>query len=130
MIRFIAPYFSHSDQRGGITGLINFGEWREVNVIRSDAGAIRGNHFHKGTTEAFVLLEGRLRIILERVSNGALSGSCDVVMAEAGQVFLIEPNVCHEFEVLEPSVWINLLDIALNPDNPDMHRPSAPLNLK
>lgn len=123
MIRFIEPYMSQSDPRGSMRGLINFGEWREANLFRSDAGMTRGNHYHGATTEAFVILEGSVDISLQRVVDGARSGDIHTVRVKAGDVFLIEPNVCHIFEILEATTWINLLDVVLDPAQPDIHRP-------
>ena len=123
MIRFIEPYMTQSDARGSMRGLINFGEWREANLIRSDAGMTRGNHYHGVTTEAFIMLEGRVQISIERIVDGERTGDVQTVQAKAGDVFLIEPQVCHVFEILEPAAWINLLDVVLDPAQPDIHRP-------
>ena len=46
MIEFIPNYFELSDDRGSFQGLVNFGTWNEVYIICSEAGAIRGNHYH------------------------------------------------------------------------------------
>lgn len=123
MIRFIEPYMTQSDARGSMRGLLNFGEWREANLFRSDAGMTRGNHYHSATTEAFIMLEGGVAISLQRVIDGERSGDVQTVEARAGDIFLIEPGVCHVFEILEPTAWINLLDVVLDPARPDIHRP-------
>ena len=51
MIEFISNYFEHSDERGSFQGLVNFGNWEEINIISSEAHSIRGNHYHKMTTQ-------------------------------------------------------------------------------
>ena len=121
MIRFIQPYLLKRDSRGSMTGLLDFGQWQEANLIRSDAGAVRGNHYHKYTTEAFVLLEGQIRVTLQRVVDAKLEGGKQIVSIAAHQVFVIEPNICHTFEILEPSMWINLLDFRMDASSPDIH---------
>lgn len=122
MIRFIDHYFSVADARGSITGLVNFGEWREFNLVRSDSGVTRGNHYHKSTEEGFIILNGRMQVTVQAVCDGRAVGEKRVQQVEANQVFIIEPMVCHEFCVTEPSVWINFLSKAMEPGNPDIHR--------
>ena len=67
MIEFIPNYTKHSDKRGYFRGLINFGNWEEINFICSEAGTIRGNHYHENTDELFVILDGKIKIILQKV---------------------------------------------------------------
>ena len=123
MIRFIDHYFSAVDERGSITGLVNFGEWREFNLIRSDSGVTRGNHYHEETEEGLIIIEGRIDVVVQAVCDGRVVGKKRVEQVKAGQVFIIEPMVCHEFIVREPSVWINFLSRTMNPAAPDIHRP-------
>jgi len=123
MIRFIQPYFEHADARGAIRGLVNFGAWEELNLIRSEAGAVRGNHYHERTDELFVVLEGRIRITLQRVAHGALAAERKECEVKAGDVFMVERNVNHVFEILEPSVWLNALSIRTDPAHSDIRRP-------
>lgn len=123
MIRFVQPYVTRSDERGSMRGLLDFGSWREANLFFSEAGMTRGNHFHQSTTEAFIMLEGRVAITLQRVSDAVLVGQTEIVEAKAGDVFIIEPQVCHRFEILEPTRWINLLDVKLDDGQPDIHTP-------
>ena len=47
MIEFIPNYIEYSDKRGSFLGLINFGNWKEINIICSEADTVRGDHYHK-----------------------------------------------------------------------------------
>ena len=67
MITFVDHYFEYEDPRGSITGLINQGNWKEVNLITSSKNSIRGDHYHKRTTELFIILEGEIEVISQRV---------------------------------------------------------------
>ena len=125
MIRFIDHYFTATDARGCITGLVNFGEWREINLIRSDAGVTRGNHYHKTTEEGFIILDGCIDVVVQSVREGRAVGEKLVVRVKANQVFIIEAMVCHEFIVNKPAVWINFLSNAMDPGNLDIHRLEA-----
>ena len=122
MIRFIDRYFSSTDSRGSITGIVNIGEWREINLVRSDGGIVRGNHYHETTEEGFFILQGKIDIVLHKVYNGKVIGEKIFEQVAAGQVFIIEPMTLHDFHVCENSVWINFLSKAMDKSNPDIHR--------
>jgi len=125
MIRFVDNYFSARDDRGSIVGLINFGTWRELNLIRSEAGVIRGNHYHESTEEGFVILHGKIEITLQKVRDGQLVGEVAKYEVSEGSVFLIDPMVNHKFFIKAPSVWMNFLSRAMDPSSPDIYRVSV-----
>lgn len=118
MIKFIKNYFAHSDERGSIKGLFNFGVWEEGNLITSKAGTIRGGHYHKGTSELFIILDGKIEITTKElgVDKEAVS------IVESGDVFFIEPNILHTFNCIEDSRWINVLSKRLDQALPDFYR--------
>jgi dTDP-4-dehydrorhamnose 3,5-epimerase-like enzyme len=118
-MRMIEPYFRFQDERGGITGLLQGMALREVNFIHSQAGTVRGGHYHRSTQEVFCILSGRIEVSLTDL-QGRPTGSFTVA---AGQVFLVEPGEVHTFRILEDSTWINLLDQPMDPAAPDIHRP-------
>jgi dTDP-4-dehydrorhamnose 3,5-epimerase-like enzyme len=109
MIKFIKNYFEHKDEKGSIRGLVNFGQWEEINIIESEAGVKRGNHYHKYTQELFIILEGRIKILLQKVINNQLVGEIKEYEVQKGDVFLIETSINHIFIILEKSRWINVL---------------------
>jgi dTDP-4-dehydrorhamnose 3,5-epimerase-like enzyme len=118
-MRVIEPYFQFQDERGGITGLIQGMALREVNLIRSQAGTIRGGHYHEKTQEVFCILSGAIEVSL----TDRQGGRSEVFLVGPGKVFLVEPGEVHTFRVLEDSTWINLLDQVMDPAAPDIHRP-------
>lgn len=122
MIQFVERYFVSSDGRGAIEGLINFGKWEELNYISSDRGTIRGNHYHKSTREAFIILSGRINVTLQKVLNCVLVGNKKEYTVIKGQVFVIEPMINHVFYVEDPSEWLNLLSCKIDQKNPDIFR--------
>ena len=129
MIRFVERRSLAKDARGSIESLLDFGRWEEVNQIRSAAGAVRGNHFHRATLEAFIILTGEISISLQRVeqANGQdrLTGPVELHRVSAGAVFLIEAGVNHTFTVERDAEWLNLLSLKLDPAQPDLLRPKA-----
>ena len=118
MIDFIDSYFSNSDENGSIVGLVNFGQWEELNIIESLKDAVRGGHYHLRTTELFIILEGRIEVFLENIHNDRTK----IVEVNAGEVFLIKPKIIHTFRVLENSRWINCLSTKIDPNNKDFYR--------
>ena len=121
LYRIIQNYFKHVDSRGSLVGLINIGSWGEVNIINSDAGTIRGGHYHKATEECFFILSGKILVKFRMPVKDNLDLIEEVVF-NSGDVFIVHANVEHTFEVLEDSQWINLLDKPLDKEAPDFYR--------
>ena len=121
LYRRIDQYFEHSDSRGSIKGLINSGTWREVNLINSDAGAVRGRHYHKLTEECFIILSGKILVKFRKPVAGALDLTAEIIF-QAGEVFIVNPLVEHTFEILEKAQWINLLSVSMGSENADFYK--------
>ncbi len=122
MIKFVNHYFEHDDPRGSIIGIINQGNWKEVNLITSLKDCIRGNHYHKKTTELFFILEGEIEVISQYVVHDTFSGDPAHFIVRSGDVFFVEPYYNHTFIVREDSKWINLLSEPMDTSSPDIHR--------
>lgn len=123
MLKIKARYFQSHDERGTIEGLINIGTWREINKISSVAGSIRGKHYHKKTQELFIILDGRIKVFLEKIENNIVI-STDCVEVRAGDVFIIAPYIQHTFTVIADAVWLNALSEPFDQRNPDFFRGS------
>jgi dTDP-4-dehydrorhamnose 3,5-epimerase-like enzyme len=126
MLHFVTRYFVHSDERGSIEGLINKGNWQELNLITSDAGIVRGNHYHKKTQELFIILEGDIEVQTQAVDEGKLVGNLSIHKVKAGDVFLVEPMTNHIFTPHKPSKWINALSEPVDNEHPDFFRIESP----
>ena len=123
MIEFIPNYIEYSDKRGSFLGLINFGNWKEINIICSEADTVRGGHYHENTDELFIILEGNIKVILQKVLRKKdLANNRKTFNAKEGDVFLIKKNVNHIFEIIEHSKWINVLSQKIDKEKPDIHR--------
>ncbi len=112
----------HTDERGSIQGLINKGSWKELNLISSDAGVVRGNHYHKKMRELFIIIEGEIEIQTQNVKDGHLVGNKSVHHVKDGDVFCIEPMTNHIFIPYKDSKWINALSETVDDKKPDFYR--------
>lgn len=122
MLHFVNRYFVHIDERGSIEGLINTGYWKEMNLITSDSGVVRGNHYHKKTYELFIILEGKIKVFTQRIREGELVDKAIENCVKEGDVFIIDPMTNHVFIPLKPSRWINALSEPIDKDDPDFYR--------
>jgi dTDP-4-dehydrorhamnose 3,5-epimerase-like enzyme len=122
MIKLVSKYFIHEDDRGGFKGLVNFGQWEEINIIETKANTIRGNHYHRNIRELFIILSGLIEVTAKRVISEDELSDEEKIMVREGDVFVIEPMVNHTFKVLHDSVWINVLSKRINKDAPDIWR--------
>ena len=122
MIKFIDNYFTHKDNRGTIKGLIQTGLWREINIVTSESNTIRGNHYHKNTTELFIILDGEIEVTLQKVKNNQLIDTYENVKVSTGDVFIIQSMINHTFKVIQDSQWINVLSKSMNENNRDFFR--------
>ena len=122
MIQIIKRYFTDRDERGKFEGLINFGNWKEFNIVETNANVIRGNHYHKKTKEVFIILEGLVKVTVQNIVKNKLTGDTEEKVLKSGDVILIEPFINHIFYTLEKSKWINILSHSIQKDNPDIHR--------
>lgn len=122
MVEKIERYFQHRDRRGSIEGIINFGEWREMNLIYSAAGTVRGQHYHKLTDELFLILDGEIEVSVQDVEGSTLVGEPTVSTMASGDAFMIRSMQYHIFTLKRDSRWINALSRAIDSNHPDIHR--------
>ena len=55
MLIFLKNHFSVSDSRGEMIGLVNQGNWQELNLFKTSSNQLRGSHYHKFTDELLAL---------------------------------------------------------------------------
>jgi quercetin dioxygenase-like cupin family protein len=113
-IQFIDPEFIHEDGRGLLAQISSNRKWSQVNYIKSDIGAIRGNHYHQLNRELFYVIDGRFTITLEKDNDKLIY---DIV---AGDMFIVEPFVRHSFEYLEKTMLITMYDKGVQLENGKM----------
>lgn len=108
MYKTIEPDFVHEDERGRLVQLVHDG-WRQVNVVASAGGTVRGGHYHKNNREAFYIVSGACDVTLEK------EGEKRTRRFAAGDFFTIEPYTVHTFRYLEDTLLVGLYDNGVNP---------------
>lgn len=97
MLKIIKPDFYFADERGTLVQLIHEG-YKQINVITSKKGTVRGGHYHKENEEAFYIVSGSLVVDVEGQKY----------TFHAGDFFGIEPNDMHSFNFLEDCVLVSM----------------------
>ena len=120
-MKIIEPYFRFSDDRGGMLGIVNEGEWQEINLVDSQAGAVRGGHYHRRTRELFHIIDGRIRVEVTDLEGRVLVER----HVSGGDTLVVEPGEVHTFHCETPCRWINVLSRRIDPEAPDIWRPEG-----
>ena len=63
LIEFLAPDFVFENEAGCLKQLVHDG-WKQVNVITSVRGSVRGGHYHKFNREAFYVVSGAFKLVV------------------------------------------------------------------
>lgn len=103
MLEKLKPDFFYEDQRGTLTQLVHDG-WKQINVITSKKGEIRGNHYHKLNKERFFIVSGKVKVLLEKDNEKEESVFC------ANDMFEILPMYVHTLECIEDTIFISMYD--------------------
>lgn len=103
LIKKMEIEFCHKDERGELLQLISQG-YNQINVLKSNKGAERGEHYHKENKEAFYVVEGS---VIVKAEKGA---KVEKRVFETGDFFIVPPMVKHSFLYPENNVCIQLYD--------------------
>lgn len=102
----LKPDFTFADGRGTLIQLVHAG-YAQVNVVTSKAGTLRGNHYHKRSTEAFYVISGAVDITLRRGDKE------ERAVFRGGDFFQIEPYTVHNMFYPENTVLVALYDVPI-----------------
>lgn len=89
-----------SDNRGEIFDLIEKENINAVTMISFFKDAIRGNHFHKKTTQWNFVLNGELLVISKK------KGIKKKKLFKKNDLFILEPNEQHAIKALKKSLLL------------------------
>jgi len=110
LYQIIVPDFISEDERGRLTQLVHTG-YTQVNVVTSKAGVLRGNHYHKQSTEAFYVVNGSVEVTLKQGDKQ------ERIIFGCGDFFQIKPYIAHSMRYWEDTTLIALYDIPVELEN-------------
>jgi len=116
-MKILSAYKNFADKRGVLKGIINSGEWHELNYIETFAGKMRGNHYHKTTRELFFIISGDIEVSISPIDRK----KTEVYHFHKGDIFIVEPLEIHAFICKTDAQWINLLSAKIDKKNPDLY---------
>jgi quercetin dioxygenase-like cupin family protein len=86
------------DSRGEITDIFEGSKFDCLTILTNAKGAVRGNHYHKATTQYTFILEGRFRLYSQ-----APGGKVATRIVKPGDLVISPPRERHAFRALEDS---------------------------
>jgi len=89
---------SFQDERGEITDLIEGENISAVTLISFTKGAVRGNHYHKQTTQWNYLISGKIKLVSQIPGEKMVE-----TIMEPGSLTVTSPNDRHALVGLEHS---------------------------
>ena len=89
------------DKRGVITDILEGTKIDSVTVLTSKKGAVRGNHYHKKTTQYAYVVEGKFRLYTQK--DG---GRVETKVIKKGDLVITLPKERHAFVALEDSILL------------------------
>mgnify|MGYP001203036181 CR=1 FL=1 len=92
---------AHEDSRGVITDILEDNDVECVSIITSTEGAVRGNHYHKETTQYTYIISGSMRVLEQ-----APGEPVEEHILEPGDLIVTPPMVSHVFVAVEDSLFI------------------------
>lgn len=106
LISDIPVDFCHADDRGSLTQLAH-NSIGQVNVLISRKDTIRGNHYHKISTESFYVVSGSVEVI------GFNDSETEKRIFKRGDFFQIKPYVVHSMIFPEDCILVAMYDICV-----------------
>lgn len=108
LIEYLNPDFKHEDGRGKLVQLVHNG-YSQVNVIHSTAGSFRGNHYHSKNNEAFYVINGCFKLLLQKLGHSNI----EEYIINAGDFFVIHKEIVHSFEFISDTTLVSMYDLGV-----------------
>lgn len=89
------------DERGEITDIIDRMDVNSITILSTKKGMVRGNHYHKKTTQYSYIIKGKFELFTQNVGEEIQSK-----IIEKGDLVVSLPNERHAFKALEDSLMM------------------------
>jgi dTDP-4-dehydrorhamnose 3,5-epimerase-like enzyme len=86
------PLELHTDNRGSIVDIFYKDNIKHVAVVDSEPNSLRGNHYHKQSTQHMLMTMGSLEYWYKPVDS---EGLANMVIAKTGDIVSTPPNEIH-----------------------------------
>ena len=86
----------HEDQRGAIVDIFYNEDINHVARVTSQPNALRGNHYHKETTQHMLMTKGSLEYWYKTVGSDE---KAKMALAEEGDIVSTGPNEIHALKI-------------------------------
>jgi|TARA_Y100000310_G_scaffold321974_1_gene380383 quercetin dioxygenase-like cupin family protein len=103
IVKKIEPVYT--DERGSIMDLLNE-KLNHVGLIVTEAGATRGNHYHKLSTQYSYILSGKFEVLIAKSDSPK---DVKKIILEAGEIMTIPPGIIHRFKAIEKATMIDMI---------------------
>lgn len=104
--------FSFEDTRGALTQLVHDG-FKQVNVLSTNKGVLRGGHYHTKCNEAFFVINGSVETTLRKINTENI----EKVLFKKGVFFEIHPNTIHSMFFPEDCLMVQMYDIPVEAED-------------
>lgn len=92
------PLEFHSDERGEIVDIFYNGNIDHVAVVDSQPNVVRGNHYHKDSTQHMLMTKGSLEYWWKPLGS---SQPPEMIVAKVGDIVTTPPNEIHALVIRE-----------------------------
>jgi quercetin dioxygenase-like cupin family protein len=86
----------HEDSRGSIIDVFYDENINHVAVVTSEPGAVRGNHYHKESTQHMLMTQGSLEYWYKPLGSDQ---EAEMIVAEEGDIVSTPPNEIHALRI-------------------------------
>tara|TARA_R110002012_G_scaffold289091_1_gene482011 strand:+ start:307 stop:714 length:408 start_codon:yes stop_codon:yes gene_type:complete len=97
------PLELNEDDRGRIVDVFYKNNIDHVAVIDSKKGSIRGNHYHKLSTQHILITKGKLEYWYKPLNSEECANH---VLLERGDILSTPPNEIHALKIIEDNQFI------------------------
>lgn len=108
---------SIADERGELYEFTDIEDrYRQVNVLISKRGTVRGRHYHKMLIEKFFIIAGLVEVTVKDLTSGKSS----TFRAGPFDQFSVEPLHEHTLEFLQDTTILSFYSTVFDEENPDI----------
>ena len=98
-----APLELHEDNRGKIVDIFYKKNINHVAVVQSVKGSVRGNHYHRLTTQHMLITKGSLEY-WHKPLHSELDAEC--ILLKEGDFVSTPPNEIHALNIVEDNEFV------------------------